>query len=32
MTPILMNNDFVPEIADEEESKLLMELLKDARN
>jgi poly-gamma-glutamate synthesis protein (capsule biosynthesis protein) len=32
MTPILMNNDFVPEIANEEESKLLMELLKDARN
>jgi poly-gamma-glutamate synthesis protein (capsule biosynthesis protein) len=32
MTPILMNNDFIPEIADEEESKLLMELLKDARN
>ncbi len=32
MTPILMNNDFVPEIANEEESELLMELLKDARN
>jgi poly-gamma-glutamate synthesis protein (capsule biosynthesis protein) len=32
MTPILMNNDFVPEIATEEDSKILLELLRDARN
>jgi poly-gamma-glutamate synthesis protein (capsule biosynthesis protein) len=32
ITPILMGNDFVPRIANEEQSELLMGLLKDARN
>jgi poly-gamma-glutamate synthesis protein (capsule biosynthesis protein) len=32
ITPILMGNDFVPRIANEEQSELLMGLLKDARD
>ncbi len=32
VTPILLGSDFIPRVANEEQSALLMELLKDARN
>ena len=32
MTPILLDTDFVPRLANDEQSELLMDLLKDARN
>jgi poly-gamma-glutamate synthesis protein (capsule biosynthesis protein) len=32
ITPILLEGDFIPRLADEEQSGLLMKLLKDARN
>ncbi len=32
ITPILQGNDFIPRLADEEQSALLMKLLKEARN
>jgi len=32
ITPILLGSDFIPRLADEEQSELLMKLLRDARN